>query len=309
MILVHCSRKEIGRRWAEILSSEFGAEMVSLSEQVQEYEKVEIAVCWKAPKRMFYDYPNLKFIQSVGAGVDHIFDSENAIPGAKIARIIDPQLSADMFEFILAIVLANMKQLNLYYDQQRRKLWKENSYNSIKDITISILGLGVIGSHVASNLSAIGFNTLGWSQSEKNISGVQSFQGIDGLNDMLAQTDYLVNILPLTESTRNIIDANFLSKLKKSSYFINVGRGPQVVDQALISAIDQGILSGATLDVFHHEPLHVDHEFWTHPKIIVTPHVASITNLDTASEQVFENIRRYKKGLNPINQVSLDKKY
>lgn len=309
MILVHCNHRGIGKNWAKVLAEEFGVDQVVLSDEVVDKDAIEIAICWKAPERMLHDFPNLKLIQSLGAGVDHIFDADNNVPNARISRIVDPQLSEDMFEFVLSVLLNDLKGLTTYRDQQKSGIWKEHRYRTFKDIQIGVLGLGVIGRLVAKNLSGLGFQTMGWSRSEKEISGVDCFSGSEALEVMLSQTDYLINILPLTDKTRGIINRDLLNQLKKGAYVINVGRGPHVVDMDLIEAIDEGQISGATLDVFHKEPLDQDHAFWAHPKIFLTPHIASITNIKTAQKQVFDNIRMYKSHGTVNNEVFGDRQY
>ena len=309
MILVHCNHRNIGEKWVKVIAEEFGHDQVCLSNDITDNEKIEIAICWKAPEKMLHAFPNLKLIQSLGAGVDHIFDGKNDVPNSKIARIIDPQLSEDMFEFVLSIVLNDLKGLTTYRDQQKQRLWKEKKYRVIKKVSIGILGLGVIGGFVAEKMSLHGFKTMGWSRSEKNISGVDCFSGPEALEVMLSQTDYLINLLPLTKETRGIINNSLLQKLKKGAYVINVGRGPHVVDEDLIKSIDKEQISGAALDVFHHEPLDSEHPFWGHHKILLTPHIASITNIKTAQQQVFENIRLFKNRQQIKNEVFADRQY
>ena len=309
MILVQCVHKKIGENWAKVLAEEFGADQVVLAEEVVDKDKIEIAVCWKAPEKMLHEYPNLKFIQSLGAGVDHIFDGNNDVPNAKIARIVDPQLSEDMYEFVLSIVLNDMKRLTSYRDQQKAKVWKELKYRSFNEVTIGILGLGAIGSLVAGKMSRLGFKTMGWARSEKDIKGVACFAGSEALEIMLSQTDYLINILPLTDETRGFINRGLLIMLKKGAYVINVGRGPHVVDEDLIAAIDAELISGAALDVFHQEPLSTDHPYWDHDKILLTPHIASITNIKTAQKQVFENVSLFKAKGEVNNEVFGDRQY
>lgn len=311
MILVHCRHRGIGKIWADLLTKEFGENQVVLSEDVTDEVKnqIEIAVCWKAPKNMFHAFPNLKLIHSLGAGVDHIFEGNNDVPGAKLARIVDPQLSEDMYEFVLSILLSDLKQLTIYRDQQKEKLWKEHKYRTFKDVSIGILGLGVIGRLVAERLAVLGFNVMGWSRSEKDISGVDCFAGPEALEVMLSMTDYLVNILPLTDQTTGFINADLLNKLKTGAYVINVGRGPHVNDVELLEAIDSNQISGAALDVFHQEPLDRTHPFWNHPKVLLTPHIASITNIETAQSQVFENIKLFREKGEVNNEVFGDRQY
>ena len=309
MILVYCSRNKIAMNWLKAVAAELGEDKVFVHEDIKDKSQIEIALTWKAPMRMLQQYPNLKLIQSLGAGVDHIFDFDNVVEGAAISRIVDPQLSEDMYEFVLALILSKLKNLSTYRDQQSQGVWKEKRYKVISDIRLGIMGLGVIGSHVTKRLSDVGFQCMGWSRSEKEIDGISSYHGGDGLDKMLEQTDFLINILPLTNETRGIINLELIKKIKKGAYIINVGRGPHVVDEDILQAIEEGLVSGAALDVFHEEPLPQDHAFWSNEKIVLTPHIASITNIKTAREQVFENIRRYLNGEEVLNEVSVGKGY
>jgi len=308
MIGVYCSRTKIGGSWARALAREFGDDQVDLYPFVLP-ESIEFIACWKAPNRLFHSFPKLKVIQSLGAGVDHIFDGDNVVEQAEIARIIDPQLSVDMYEFALVTILADMKNLTLYRDQQKDKLWKERRYSTIPGTVISILGLGVIGSTVATKLSSLGFQVQGWSRSKKTIEGVQCYSGTGGLSEALSATDYLLNLLPLTNETRGFLNQSLFDKMKVGAYLINLGRGPHLVDEDLITALDREQLSGACLDVFHEEPLSKEHAFWDHPKVLITPHIASVTNIETARQQVFENIRRMKSGTALLNVVDKVKGY
>ncbi len=308
MIGVYCSRTKIGESWFRALADEFGEGQVDLYPFTNP-DAIEFIACWKAPYRLLQTLPNLKVIQSLGAGVDHIFDRDNAVEQAMIARIIDPQLSVDMYEFALATILADMKRLTFYRDQQKEKQWKERRYSTIPNKVVSILGLGVIGSIVAQKLSVLGFQVKGWSRSEKKIDGVECFSGEADLTHMLSQTDYLLNLLPLTNDTRGFLNQSLFEKMKKGSYLINLGRGPHLVDEDLLTALDQEHLSGACLDVFHEEPLDKEHSFWEHPKVFMTPHIASITNIETARKQVFENIRRMREGRELLNVVNMERGY
>ena len=308
MIGVYCSRTKIGESWARALAKEFGEEQVDLY-PFSTPEKIEFMACWKAPNRLLHDLPKLKVIQSLGAGVDHIFDNDNVVEQAEIVRIIYPQLSVDMYEFALATILADMKRLTLYRDQQKENHWKERRYSTIPNTVVSILGLGVIGTIVAKKLSALGFQVFGWSRSSKTIDGVTCFSGEAELSDLLSQTDYLLNLLPLTNATRGFLNQSLFDKMKKGSYLINLGRGPHLMDEDLLTALDKEHLSGACLDVFHEEPLSTEHPFWNHTKVFMTPHIASITNIETARKQVFENIRRMREGLGLLNVVSKERGY
>ncbi|MEO1257759.1 MAG: glyoxylate/hydroxypyruvate reductase A [Bacteroidota bacterium] len=307
-ILIICN-EPYASNWSRALKEKLPSVEVEIYPGVGDYSKVEMAIVWKAPAGLFSEFSNLKIVQSLGAGVKHVFDGQHLDEKVKVTRIVDPQLSEDMWEYVLMLSLNHLRNTRIFFQKQLKKEWQELRYKNIKDTTVSILGLGKIGSHVAVKMAGIGFNVQGWSGSEKSILGVKSFFGKNGLEELLNTTDILVNILPLTAETTNLLNKDNLLKLKKGAYLINVGRGPHLVDEDLIELLDAAYLSGAALDVFHEEPLPEKHPFWAHPKITVMPHVAGMTNIKTAVSQVVENYQRMKKGKQLINIVSQERKY
>ncbi len=307
-IVIICNER-YAKNWSKALKEKLPKAEIEIYPNIQSYEKVEFAAVWKAPAGVLSQFPNLEAVQSLGAGVEHIFHSQKINKKTTIARIIDPQLSEDMWEYVLMLVLNHLKNTRIYFQKELKKEWKQLRYKTIKETTVSILGLGKIGSHVAVKFSQIGFNVQGWSNSEKNIPEVKSFFGKNSFDKMLGDTDVLINILPLTSDTEGILNKTNLLKLKKGAYLINVGRGLHVVDEDLLALIDVEHLSGAALDVFHEEPLPEDHPFWSHMKITVMPHVAGLTNTRTAVSQIVENYERMKKGEGLLNVVSHDRKY
>ncbi len=295
--------------WAQYLKQKLPDTPIFVYPEVENRETVTFAVCWKADKNVLQNFPNLTVIQSVGASIDHITRNQMLHANQIVTRIVDDNLSNDMWEFVLAAVMSNLKKLPLYGGQKEQKKWQQTDYGLIKKTTVSILGLGQIGSLVAEKFASLGFVVKGWSRSPKNIPNVACFAGENELNSFLNDTDFLVNILPLTMATENLINKNVLLKLKKGGFLINVGRGEHLVEQDLIEILDENHLSGALLDVFRIEPLPPDHAFWTHPKIQITPHVASLTNVDAATTLIAENYKNHvsKKPLRHV--VSLEKEY
>ena len=307
-IVIICNER-YAKNWAKAFREKLLTTEIHIYPNVPSPETVEFAAVWKAPAGALSGFPNLKAVQSLGAGVEHIFDFQKIDENIPVARIVDPQLSEDMWEYVLMLTLNHLKNIPIYFQQQSKKEWKQHRYKTIKETTVSILGLGKIGSHVASRFSEIGFNVQGWSNSKKNIPDVISFFGKNGFDEILSNTDFLINILPLTSDTEGILNKTNLSKLKKDAYLINVGRGGHLVDEDLLELIDSEHLSGAALDVFQEEPLPVNHPFWGHPKITAMPHVAGLTNPKTAVLQMVENYKRVKRGEGLINEVSHVRKY
>ena len=295
--------------WEKALSKQLPNTIIEVYPDVKNKDTVDFVICWKPQKNVLKQFPNVKIIQSVGAAVEHITNSQTIHDHMVITRIVDEQLSNDMWEFLLSIVLSELKNMNIYSNQQTNNIWKQHSYNTISSTTISVLGLGKIGGFVAHKFAQIGFKVKGWSNSRKQISGVKSYEGKEQFDAFLKDSDFLINLLPLTDKTQGILNKKTFQKLSKKAFLINVGRGEHLIESDLISALDNSELSGAYLDVFTEEPLPKHHAFWKHPKIQITPHVASLTNVETAVEQIIENYRLFLNNEELINVVSLKKGY
>lgn len=271
-------------------------------------EDVEFIATWKPHKDYIKEFPNLKVVQSVGAGIDHLLHTE--IPDSvKVTRIVDSALKQEMFEHVLACIMTSMKNLLTYHKNQLQQEWIPKNYTSIHETTITILGLGEIGKLVAERFVALGFRVKGWSNSQKNMNGVETFVGKEGLNSAIANTDFIVNILPLTTETESILNYKFFNQCSKQTVLINVGRGAHLVEKDLLIAIDEKQIKEAYLDVFREEPLPENHPFWSNKNIYITPHIASVTNATTALQQVATNYKKLKNMETLENEVSLDKGY
>ena len=267
-------------------------------------EDIEAAVCWTAHDMAeLRRYPNLKLIVSMGAGVDHLLRPPGPPPGIPVARLVDRLLTSAMSEWVLLNVLRFHRQDQAYRAQQAARVWDELPAPATDATRIGILGIGALGSDAAAKLGALGFPVAGWSRREKTLPGVQGFHGAAGLDAMLAQSDFLVCLLPLTPDTRGIINARTLGLLPRGAFVLNAARGGHVVDDALLAALESGQVAGAALDVFEPEPLTATHPFWAHPKVVMTPHAASITIPESVAPQVVENIRRARSGAPLLNLV------
>ena len=216
---------------------------------------------------------------------------------------MDDGLIGEMSDYALYWALRHHRDIDKYAVSQRAKQWKVEDFVDTIHRRIGILGLGTIGQDTAKKFAALGFPTAGWSRTAKTLPGIETFHGRDGLGRLLAQSDILVNVLPLTRDTRGLLDAKLFAALPKGAYFINMARGGHVVDEALLAALDSDHLSGAVLDVFNQEPLPAEHPYWTHPKVHVTPHIAGATNPRTASPGVIENIKRLRSGGELLHRI------
>jgi glyoxylate/hydroxypyruvate reductase A len=265
---------------------------------------IEAAVVWTAHDMAeLRRYPKLRLIVSMGAGVDHLMRPPGPPPGIPVARLVDARLTTGMTEWVLLNVLRFHRQDPEYRAQQAARVWEELPAPETSARRIGILGLGELGTASARALLALGFPVMGWSRRPKAVPGVEGFHGPEGLAAMLARTDILVCLLPLTPETRGVVNARSLALLPRGAFLVNGARGGHVVQPDLLAALDAGQVAGAALDVFEPEPLPADHPFWGHPRVIMTPHAASITIPQSAAPQVVENIRRARAGQPVLNLV------
>jgi glyoxylate/hydroxypyruvate reductase A len=272
-------------------------------------DNIDFVLTWNHPLGAFKKYPNIKCISSMGAGVDHIFKDPELPANATITRIIDDNLSKDMAEFSIALVMNHLRGLSFYKLMQQEQSWKQESYLTIENVKIGVMGMGVLGVHVARELNKLGFEVNGWARTAKDIEGIKVYIGDGELNAFLSKSDILICLLPLTRETENILNKDTFKQLPKNAFIINVARGKHLVDNDLIEMIDAGHLSGASLDVFRVEPLPKEHPFWNHPKINITPHIASVTKPASVVAQVLDNYDRLKNNQTLINTVSPQKGY
>ena len=254
-------------------------------------------------------YPNLRLVVSMGAGVDHLLRPPGTPPGIPVARLVDARLTQGMVEWVLLNVLRFHRQDPEYRAQQAAAVWHELPAPETGSRRIGILGLGALGGASAAALRGLGFPVMGWSRRPKAVSGVESFAGAEGLATMLARTDILLCLLPLTPDTRGILNAETLGLLPRGAFLLNAARGGHMVGRDVLAALDSGQLGGAALDVFEPEPLPADSPFWAHPKVVLTPHASAITIPSSAAPQVVDNIHRARAGRPLLNLVDFSSGY
>ena len=271
---------------------------------------IEYAVVWKHPRGILKKYPNLKAILSLGAGVDHIISDSELPKGLPIVRLVDKKLTHEMYLHSLHWVLHFHSDQYLYRIQQQSREWIQQSSVQSEDRTIGIMGLGNIGKAIGDSLVNLDFKVIGWGARPKNSTGeIEYYYGHEQLSEFLSQTDILINILPLTENTKNILTKNELKLLPKGSFIINIGRGGIINENDLLSFLNSGHINAAALDVFAQEPLPENNSLWGHSSVYITPHIAGQSNPGSAAKTIAENIRLIEKGESPYPIYSLNSGY
>jgi glyoxylate/hydroxypyruvate reductase A len=294
--ILFASRIEPAERWLPLLQPLLPNDEFRLESKGDE----EIAIVAAPPKGTLEKLKDAKLIQSLWMGVENLL-ADPALPRhVPLARLVDPGMVAAMTETVLAHTLDWHRRLYRYRAQQREAKWHRFRQYMASDHTVGILGMGALGTAAAQRLLALGFNVAGWSRRPKDIEGVSCFTEIDSV---LTRSDVVVCLLPLTDQTRGILRLENLKKIKKGGGIINCARGPHIVRDDLIAALDAGHLAHAWLDVFDKEPLPADDPLWRHPGVSITPHAAALTEPRTAAVEVARNIERIRRGERPANLV------
>ncbi len=268
---------------------------------------VHYVASWKHPEGSLAGLPNLAAIFSLGAGVDHIF-ADSRLPQVPIARVVDPDLTTRMSEYVVLHCLSQLRQLPRYMAQQRAGIWEDDrNQPAAREVRVGVMGLGELGLDAVAKLRVIGFDVAGWSRSPKVIEGVPTYSGEAGMAEFLARTDILVCLVPLTPETRGMLNRALFAGLARDGrlggpVLINAGRGGLQVEADILAALAAGELKAAVLDVFETEPLPQDSPLWTHPAVTVTPHNAAMSAPETVAAQVAAQIRRLEAG-EPLEHI------
>lgn len=284
-----------GTRLRNLLADLAPEQKVALRSQNPDPAAVRHILTWQVPEDLDR-FPHLATVFSVGAGVDQFLGAR--LPeGVGLVRLISPGLTAMMQEYVTMSVLALHRHLPAYIDQRARQVWQ------MVDIPpparfrrVGVMGLGELGRAALEALRPFGFQLSGWARSQREIEGVETFHGPEGLDGFLSGLDFLVCLLPLTPQTEGILNAGLFSRLPKGAHLVQTGRGRQLVQDDLLAALDSGQIAAAVLDVTDPEPLPQGHPFWTDPRIIMTPHIACITQVEALAGPLADNLRRFERG-------------
>lgn len=294
-------------KWTAAFQKEASEIVLEVGPEVADPASVDILLLWKHPQGSLALFKHVKLYYSLGAGVDHLMKESGLLPQVPICRIVDPLLSFSMSNYILFAVLYYQRKWDKFLADRKNKIWDHDGIAE-ENIRIGILGLGTLGTDAALKLHQLGFKVTGYSPSPKDIDGITTF--VKGqLTEFLAQCNVLVCTVPSTPETKGLLSKPLFDQLTQPTYLINVARGSVQVEKDILEALDKNILSGAFLDVFEAEPLPKDNPLWTHPKVQITPHIASITNPEAGVAQIVNNAIAVEKGTDLVNVVDPKKGY
>ena len=267
--------------------------------------RISFALLWEPDDDFFERYPNVRLAASTGAGVDNILACPSITPEVAVCRNRDPEQAAMMSTFALWHLLSHQRGFMTYLAQQRRQEWRSQPARAPGDIPVGVLGMGFMGERIARDCHALGFRVAGWRRRAQPSAtpGVEVFAGQEQLQAFLNRTEVLINVLPLTEETRGILNRTLFEQLRPGAYLIQLGRGSHLKEEDLWRALECGQLAGASLDVFDQEPLPAESPLWRDPRIIVTPHDASDVRPSAAVDNLLAELRRLRAGEPLQNEV------
>ena len=296
MAFVYKSDPVRGAVWAELFARKMPALPFRIWPDIGDEREVRYLAAWQPPEDLATRFPNLEVLFATGAGTDH-FDFSLIPATLPVVRMVESGIIQGMVEYVTLAVLSIHRDWRTYLEQQREEKWQVHRVHPAASRRVGVLGLGMLGRAVLASLSGLGFSCAGWSRTAQEIDAVDCYAGADGLQQFLARTDILICLLPLTDSTRGILAKPLFDQLPQGATVINVGRGGHLNQQDLLQALDEGKVGKAILDVCDPEPLPPGHPFWSHPNVQLTPHIASMTQPETAVDAVLDNIRRHQEGV------------
>ncbi len=275
------------------------------------HQDITAAIAWQPPKHFFDGLTNLTHIYAVAAGVDHFLKTTGLPDNVHVIRLTDAGMGHQMSEYVLYGTLHAQRRMHDFRVAQHEKRWDHHlAVKSAQNTRVGILGAGQLGSAVAQRLAQNQFTVSCWSRSPRSLpEGITSIHGQQQLAGFVSQSDVLVCLLPLTDATAGILNTQLFSQLPSGAFLINPGRGAHLIDNDLVHALSTGLLSGAMLDVFHDEPLPATHPFWSHPRIVITPHVAAKSLVDESADQISDSINSVERGIMPAGLVDRSRGY
>ncbi|VVP20691.1 Glyoxylate/hydroxypyruvate reductase A [Pseudomonas fluorescens] len=271
-------------------------------------QDIRYLAAWQAPEDVGTLLPNLEVLFALSAGVDQL-DLAKLPTNLPVVRLLDPGITRGMCEYATFAVLSLHRDMLRYRQQQMARCWQAHLLQPAAQRRVGVMGLGTQAQQILATLQPFGFALSGWARSEHQIEGVDCFAGAGQLPAFLGQCDIVLCVLPLTEQTKGILNRELFQHLPKGAALVNMGRGGHLIEEDLLEALASGQLSAAVLDVLQQEPAAPDHPFWNHPQILLTPHIAAMTQPETAFGVLLENIRRHQRGESMLGQVDRERSY
>ena len=284
--------------WFDMLTRELPDMEIQLWPDIDDPDSVEYAVFWVHDTEDMRRYPNLRAILAVTAGVEQFAGGD--YPDVLIVRLADETMAGELAAYAAHWVAHFHHKLDIYLNQQAARAWRPIRATATVDFPVGILGFGVIGRHIGNCLAGLGYPINAWTRTGGDEEGVTHYRGRDGLENMVSASRAVINVLPCTPETRGLIDAAVLAHFAPGSIYISLGRGATTIEPDLLSALDQGLLSAAVLDVTETEPLPSGSPLWDHPRVRITPHTSGFTRAPTAAPLIAANIRRLERGETPF---------
>jgi len=300
---------ELAAWWPALQRALPGERLLRDRSELDAGETIDIALAANPPRAALADLPALRLIQSLWAGVDKLLADPSVPSDVPLARMVDPAMNEAMAETALWAVLSLQRAYFAYARQQREVDWRQLPQRRADETTVAVLGLGQMGRTCALRLVRNGYRVNGWSRSEARVPGIETFAGEASFERVLADADVVVNLLPLTEATRGLFNAQTFAKMRAGAALVNLARGAHVIEADLLDALATGRLAHAVLDVFASEPLPATHPFWLHPRITVLPHVAALTDPRSAAVIVARNVIALREGRALENLVDRSRGY
>jgi glyoxylate/hydroxypyruvate reductase A len=293
-------------KWVEAFRRRAPHLRVEALKDIQDPSEVAFIASWETAAGKFAPLTNLRAVFAMGAGVEKFLNRDDLSNDVPLIRLNDAGMALQMYDYALYAALTVLRNFDAYDHDKAEFNWKPRAPRVASSLRVTVLGLGTLGGEVATRLAAHGFTVSGWSRSEKKLPGVRWHGALDML---LAETELLVSILPLTDETRNLLNARRLGLLPRGAYVVNAGRGDQLDLDALLRLIESGHLRGAQLDVFPTEPLPATHPAWEQPALRITPHAAAFTLIEEAVEQIVDKLARFERGETVEGTVDRSRSY
>lgn len=295
-----CDKLDLPQLFDPALSQEAGVRIYAPSD-VPDAAQIRFALAWRPGPRAFDPYPALSLVQSIASGVDGILASESLPDRAQVARVRDPGQASVMAGFAVWHLIWHHRRMANYLHNAASQTWQRTSFGDLiapADLTVGVLGFGLMGRTIAEAVVKLGFKVIAASNTDRvDTDPITVFSGPQACQTVATQADFLINVLPLTAQTKGLIDADFLKTMRSGAVLIHLGRGEHVIEDDLLAALDGGVIGAASLDVFSTEPLPRDHPFWTHPKVLVTPHEASVLPASAVVTSLRQSLLETKAGL------------